>query len=245
MAPNRQGSSVARFIDGLGQEQRPDRRSGCHHDCEATADQHRLTRSGRLLLQQRSPAPHRRRGLGWLVPSAAADRRFRQADAKHSGSVRERVRIVRNFRRRTTTESSPRIAGELTMMNEPARACSISACGGPCQRRPETSTLVSRTARTPPTSGADGLHFRIDHSHRHRCDACPGDTIRDRQQRISRTPTLDGIAQQPLKRSRRQQSRFARCLGGGVGQLDLDLRHRMASIADITGHVRACTHGPI
>ena len=55
--------------------------------------------------------------------------------------------------------------------NEHRIVIGIVLCGVPRHSRPDNSTLVSMTARTPPPLGADRLHLRVDFFHRHWLDA--------------------------------------------------------------------------
>jgi hypothetical protein len=50
-------------------------------------------------------------------------------------------------------------------VSAPGRTCSISACGLPRQNKPDSSTLVSTTARTSPALGANGFNLPIDLFH--------------------------------------------------------------------------------
>jgi hypothetical protein len=78
----------------------------------------------------------------------------------------------------------------VTLVSVPARASSISACGRPRQNKPDSSTLVSTTARTSAARGTNGFYLPIDLFHRHRLDTGFGHALADRQQRIGRLPAL-------------------------------------------------------
>src|SRR5207302_683237 len=128
------------------------------------------------------------------------------------GLMPDRARIVRNFGRLMTSVISASKAGLLTKVSIPARTPSISSCGAPCQNRPDSSTLVSMTARTLAAPGSYGLHFRIYLFHRHRFDAGSGDAIGDRQKVVGGLPASDGVGDQTCEGARRQQTRIARGL---------------------------------
>jgi hypothetical protein len=76
-------------------------------------------------------------------------------------------------------------------LSAPVRTRSSSACGGPCQNRPDSSTFVSTTARTLPPFGTHRLYLRVDLVHRHGCDVGGGDAVGDREQRVRRLPAFD------------------------------------------------------
>jgi hypothetical protein len=110
-------------------------------------------------------------------------------------------------------------------LRAPPRISWMSLCGVPRHSRPDINTLVSRTARTPPTLGADRLYLRIDLFYRHFCDACLGYPIGNRKQRICGLAAPDRIGKEPIERLRRQESCISRCLRRCVRQLDFDLSH--------------------
>ena len=109
----------------------------------------------------------------------------------------------------------------VTLVSVRVRACSISACGRPRQNKPDSSTLVSTTARMSPALGTNGFYRPIDLFHRHRLDAGFGHALADRQQRIGRLPAPDRIPKQRFERLGCQEPRLARSARRRVGQLNL------------------------
>ena len=111
-----------------------------------------------------------------------------------------------------TSASSASNAGLLIRESAPARICSISACGLPRQNKPDSSTLVSTTARMSLPLGTNGFYLPIDLFHRHRLDAGFGRTLGDRQTGIGRLPAPYRIREQPFERLGYQEpaSRAAR-----------------------------------
>jgi hypothetical protein len=153
-----------------------------------------------------------------------------------SGSVLERARINWNFGRFMTSASSASKAGLLIRVSVPPRTCSISACGLPRQNKPDSSTLVSTTARTSPALGTNGFYLPIDLFHRHRLDTGFGYALGDREKRVSRLPPPDSIGEQPFERLGCQEPRLARGSRCRVRQLDLNLRHAPSGGIDRTPH---------
>lgn len=98
-----------------------------------------------------------------------------------------------------TSPSSATKAGLVMRVIVPPRTASISLCGVPLQSRPDSRTLVSMTARTPPTLGPDRLHLCVDLIHRHRRDAGFGHAIGDGEQRIRCLPAPDRIGEQLIE----------------------------------------------
>jgi hypothetical protein len=109
-----------------------------------------------------------------------------------------------------TSASSASKLGLLTTLSAPARTCAISACGAPRQNRPDSSTLVSRTARMSPTLGPNRFYFAIDFFDRHRLDPRIGHALGDCQKRVSCLPAPDRIGEQPFQRLGCQEPRLAR-----------------------------------
>ena len=57
------------------------------------------------------------------------------------------------------------LAGLLISVSVPSRTRSSKVWGGPCQKRPDSTTLISRITRTLFTLGTCGLYFSIDFFH--------------------------------------------------------------------------------
>ena len=84
---------------------------------------------------------------------------------ERSREVLVRTRIALNFGRCITLASSARSAGLLISVSVPSRTRLSNVWGGPCQKRPYSTTLISRITRTPFALGTCGLHLRIDFFH--------------------------------------------------------------------------------
>ena len=98
---------------------------------------------------------------------ATSSARSRISAIIRSGSALDWVSAMLNFGRMMIPASSATNSGELTKLSVPARIRSRRRCGVPRQIRPDTNTLASMTARTPPPFGPVCLHLRIDLFHRH------------------------------------------------------------------------------
>jgi hypothetical protein len=77
------------------------------------------------------------------------------------------------------------------------------------KNKPDSSTLVSTTARSSPALGTNGFHLAVDLSHRHRLDPGFGHAVGDRQKRVGCSPAPDRIREQPFERLGCQEPRSA------------------------------------
>jgi hypothetical protein len=148
-----------------------------------------------------------------------------------SDAVPERVKIAWNFGRLMTSANSVSSAGLLTRVSVPARTCTNTMCGGPRHSKPDSSTLVSMTARTLPTLNSCGLHLRlsIDLFHWYRFDSRCGHAIGDRQEPVGSLPASNCIKEQSFECRRCQKSCLACGLGRIIWQFDLNFCHGPAS----------------
>jgi hypothetical protein len=181
----------------------------------ASPDTMRSARMAIAVASTSSSAGSRLTRLGSGGASAISTRRCNSRSSL-AASVLERSRTARSLRRRITKSNSLTSAGEVTIVNQPARALSSNSCGGPRQSRPEIRTLVSRTTRTALASCANGLHLGIDFLHRQRRDAGFPNPVGNRHEPTCRPSPPDGLAHQSGKCTRRQQARFTRSLDGRI-----------------------------
>jgi hypothetical protein len=100
----------------------------------------------------------------------------------------------------------------------------------PAPKKPDSSTLVSTTARTSPALGTNGFHLAVDLSHRHRLDPGFGHAIGDRQKRVACLPAPDCIREQPFERLGCQEPRLTRSARRRVRQFNLHLRHAPSTL---------------
>jgi hypothetical protein len=66
-------------------------------------------------------------------------------------------------------------------------------------KKPDSSTLVSTTARRSPGLGTKGFHLAIDFFHRHRLDPGVGHAVDDRQKCVGSLPAPDRSFEQPFE----------------------------------------------
>ena len=158
-----------------------------------------------------------------------------RTEARTRSAVSARaVRRAANFGRARTDPSSSKRTSLLQSLKLPCCAAAISRPGLPPHRRPETSKLVSTTARTPPLL-PHGINFGLNLLNGHRFVGHRMKLTEHLAELAPRALRRNSSATQSAKRTRGQQAGLPRFRGESVGQIKLDgyaHNNRSKSVAD-------------